>query len=89
MLDLVVGRLLKEKDQWDSENTDEKRTLQNINKIATSKEVKKGNCLLSLFAYYHSKIGKEIKTDNQILSYLQSNKGIVISENLPSYINKK
>lgn len=32
---------------------------------------------------------KEIKTDNQILSYLQSNKGIVISENLPSYINKK
>ena len=32
---------------------------------------------------------KEIKTDNQILSYLQSNKGIVISENLPSYKNKK
>ena len=63
LLDLVVGRLLKEKDQWDSENTDEKRTLQNINKIATSKEIKKGNCLMSLFAYYHSKIGKEIKTD--------------------------
>lgn len=32
---------------------------------------------------------EEIKTDNQILSYLQSNKGIVISEKLPSCRNKK
>ena len=32
---------------------------------------------------------EEIKKDNQILSYLQSNKGIVISENLPSCRNKK
>lgn len=32
---------------------------------------------------------EEIKTDKQILSYLQSNKGIVVSENLPSCKNKK
>ena len=32
---------------------------------------------------------EEIKTDNQIMSYLKRNKGIVISENLPSCINKK
>ncbi len=32
---------------------------------------------------------EEIKTDNQIRSYLQNYKGLVISEDLPSCINKK
>lgn len=32
---------------------------------------------------------EEIKTDNQILPYLQNNKGLVISENLPSCLKKK
>ena len=63
LLDFVVSRLLKEKDLWDSENADEKRTLQNIKQMAKSLEIKNGKCLLSFFAYYHSKIGKEIETE--------------------------
>ncbi len=63
LLDFAVSHLLKEKDQWDSDNVDQRRTLQNIKQMSKSLEIKSGTCLVSIFSFHHSKIGKEIETE--------------------------
>lgn len=65
LLDYVVKKLLKNRKLWqdDDANADQKRTLKYLKKMAKSIEIEKGSCLLSMFAYHYSKIGKEIQTE--------------------------
>lgn len=58
----LINELLNNKDFWDSENADEKRTLKMLPKIKKNLDYEKGNGLISLLAYTHSKKGKAICT---------------------------
>lgn len=62
LFERLVNELLNNKDYWDSDNADEKRTLKMLPKIKKSLEYKKGKGLISLFVYTHSKKGKAIST---------------------------
>lgn len=60
LLNLLVNEFLRQKDFWDPDDADKKRTLRLLPAMAKSLEYTKGNGLMSLFAYVHSKKLKSI-----------------------------
>ena len=49
--------------EWESNDKDSRRTLRLMRKIGIPTELKRGNCLLSLFSYYKSSIGGIVSTE--------------------------
>ena len=62
LLNLLVNEYLHQKDYWDSDDAEQKRTLKLLPGMAQSLEYTKGNGLMSLFAYIHSKKLKSISS---------------------------
>lgn len=62
LLNLLVNEFLRQKDYWDSDDAEQKRTLKLLPSMAKSLEYTKGNGLMSLFAFVHSKKLKSISS---------------------------
>lgn len=62
LLNLLVNEFLRQKDYWDSDDVEQKRTLKLLPSMAESLDYTEGNGLISLFAYVHSKKLKDISS---------------------------